>query len=523
LQSKKYMTMKIRDIEDIKRLVDKGESATLELKKTTGQLERGMETVCAFLNGKGGTVMFGITDDKKIVGQEVEDTTKRNIASHIGEIEPAANVAVEYVNIPDSKKQVIVIHVEESRQERPFMYKGRAYMRIESTTSVMPRAVYNEMLFNKDDVKSIWESMVNPNLTIDDLDDNEILKTVRLGIEAGRLPENTGTDIPDILKRFRLESNGMLKNAAAILFAKDEMSEYMQCMVRLARFRGNDKMAFIDNKQVRGNIFYLLNESMSFVFKHLSLSGTIEGLEREEHLSIPYKAIRECIINALCHRSYRAAGTSVGIAIYDDRVEVENPGSFPADWNVENVKYEQRSLPPNPLIANVLYKRKVVENWGRGIGLMIDECVKQGLPEPEFKSEAGFVVVTFRYNSREQDSPKREQDNSKREQDNPKREQDNPKREQDDSLKGSKIETASSKERVKEILVCLTEESMNVKEIMSHLNKKSRNNIMVRYILPALENGYISLAYPDKPTHKEQKYIITSKGRAALGMKAKNM
>lgn len=131
----------------------------------------------------------------------------------------------------------------------------------------------------------------------------------------------------------------------------------------------------------------------------LSLSGTTDTLEREEHLTVPYKAIREGVVNALTHRSYRDAGGSVGIAIYDDRVEIENPGSFPPNWNLEKMMAEHESKPQNPLIATVLYKRKVLESWGRGIGLMISECRREGLPEPIYKTDADSVRLIFRYES----------------------------------------------------------------------------------------------------------------------------
>ena len=76
------------DIEDIKELIAQTENEQVEFKETTGQLERGMETLCAFLNGEGGTVLFGITDKGKIIGQEVADVTKRSIAEAINRLEP---------------------------------------------------------------------------------------------------------------------------------------------------------------------------------------------------------------------------------------------------------------------------------------------------------------------------------------------------------------------------------------------------------------------------------------------------
>ena len=292
---------------------------------------------------------------------------------------------------------MIALHVEESRLNRPFCYKGRPYFRVESVTTTMPQSVYNELLMLRDGAKYRWELFSNADFTLQDIDGNEVLKTVRLGIEYGRLPENTSNNIPVILKKFGLLKNGMLNHAAAVLFANRELVEYPQCLLRLARFRGTNKMVFIDNQRIQGNLFTLLDAAMAFIFKHLSLSGVTEGLEREEHLTIPYKAIREGVINSLCHRIYSVAGGSVGIAIYDDRVEIENPGTFPHDWDMEKMKSEHCSEPQNPLIANVLYKRKLLENWGRGISLMTEECRKANLPEPEFRLSNGFVILIFRY------------------------------------------------------------------------------------------------------------------------------
>ena len=117
--------MKIDNLEEIKNLIAQSENAQVEFKETTGQLDRGMETLCAFLNGTGGTVLFGVTDKGKIIGQEVADSTKRNIAEAINRLEPLSEVQVSYIVLPDSDKSIVVLHVEEARFERPFCYKGR--------------------------------------------------------------------------------------------------------------------------------------------------------------------------------------------------------------------------------------------------------------------------------------------------------------------------------------------------------------------------------------------------------------
>ncbi len=191
--------------------------------------------------------------------------------------------------------------------------------------------------------------------------------------------------------------DGKLNNAAAVLFGKD-LYDYPQCLLRMARFKGTTKEEFIDNQRAAGNIYELLDAAMTFFFKHLSLSGKINGLYREEELSIPYKALRESCINSLCHRSYHHPGSSVSIAIYDDRVEIWNTGTFPEGLPVENLMEEHDSKPQNPIIANVLYKSKILESWGRGISTMVDECKRVGLPVPVFNTDGNSVWVVFKYN-----------------------------------------------------------------------------------------------------------------------------
>ena len=98
--------MNINNIDDIRKLASGDEGGRTEYKLTTGQLERGMETLCAFLNGAGGTVLFGVADKGKIIGQEVSDKTKREIAEAIRFIEPFATIMVSYIGVPDTDKQI---------------------------------------------------------------------------------------------------------------------------------------------------------------------------------------------------------------------------------------------------------------------------------------------------------------------------------------------------------------------------------------------------------------------------------
>jgi len=242
--------MSIDNLDIVKELIADKEGCHVEFKKTTGQLERGMETLCAFLNDTGGTVLFGVTDNGFVAGQEVSDKTKRDIAEAVNRLEPWAAVQISYVSLPDSKKKVIAFHVEDARMSRPFCYRGRAYMRVESVTTTMPQAAYNELLFQREGNAHKWESYFDEHLRLSDLDKAEIKKTVRLGIEYGRLPETTESKIPVILEKLGVFEEGKLRHAAAVLFSNGANPNYPQCLLRLARFRGTNKTVFMDNQRI---------------------------------------------------------------------------------------------------------------------------------------------------------------------------------------------------------------------------------------------------------------------------------
>lgn len=101
------LNMNIDNLDIVKQLIAEKENGQVEFKETTGQLERGMETLCAFLNSEGGTVLFGVTDKGKIIGQEVSDKTKRDIAEAIRRFEPFATLEVSYISIQNTDKSVI--------------------------------------------------------------------------------------------------------------------------------------------------------------------------------------------------------------------------------------------------------------------------------------------------------------------------------------------------------------------------------------------------------------------------------
>ncbi|HWR38066.1 MAG TPA: ATP-binding protein [Patescibacteria group bacterium] len=127
-------------LDEIRRQIVSGESEVLELKKSTGQLTRAGETLCAFLNAAGGRVMIGITPEGRIAGQQVTDKTQQDIANVLRGFEPATQVLVSQAALPESDRVVLILEACPVPEARPYCFEGRPYYRSGTTTAAMPQA-----------------------------------------------------------------------------------------------------------------------------------------------------------------------------------------------------------------------------------------------------------------------------------------------------------------------------------------------------------------------------------------------
>lgn len=382
-------------ISQLKTIVKRGEAEDIEFKKSTALLSHVMQTVCAFLNSTtGGTVLIGVTDDKKIVGQAVSDGTKKEIANELAKIEPNANPKIEYVQLTDNR-YVIALSIKPGALA-PYVYDGRPYIRSQSTTRKMPQEKYELLLHNRRPLSAAWESLTANNCTISDLDKKRIRQIVNKAVAMGRLTDIASHEkVIEVLKKFNLMDGHKLTNAAVILFCKNEQKQFIQSMIKLARFRGIDKSEFIDNKAVHGNLFDLYETSIAFLNTYVPIAGKIEEYTRIDSPAIPVKVLREALINAFCHRDYSSRSGSIDIAVYDDRVEITNIGILPSDITIRELSQKHKSFPRNPLIAHVLYSCGMIERWGRGTIDMIELCKKSGNKPPRFEESTGSFSVTL--------------------------------------------------------------------------------------------------------------------------------
>jgi ATP-dependent DNA helicase RecG len=383
---------------ELEVLVSAGESETLEFKRTTGQRTDAFKTVCAMLNGvQPGMVVFGVKDDGQIVGQDVAATTLEQIAAECRRIDPPAHVEVVPVPV-DERRSAIILHVQGGTGL--YSYDGRPYQRIGPTTSVMPVQRYQQRLGELSHSTNRWENQPAAGIGLDDLDHDEIGRTVGEAVRR-RLVQEPGSNAPEtLLMRLGLLEGKQPLNAAVVLFAKPEALpvRYPQCLLRMARFRGTTKTEFRDHRQVMGNAFELYARGQQFWIDYLPVAGRIvpDQIERIDEPLYPTEALREALINALCHRDYSISGGGIEIAIFDDRLEITSAGGLHFGLTPAMLKKEHRSRLWNPLIANAFYLRGIIEQWGRGTNKIVELATEANLPEPEFEASATEVLVRFR-------------------------------------------------------------------------------------------------------------------------------
>jgi ATP-dependent DNA helicase RecG len=383
--------------QEISNLVGRGESEQLEFKQSSAQFPRAGETLCAFMNGQGGQVLVGVGPDGTVLGQTIADKTFQELAQILRRFDPPIPIESDRVPVGTSELEVLVLRAAPASDTLPCTYDGRPYQRIGTTTSVMPQETYQRLLLERSHSRRRWENE-SADVRIDELDVEEIRRTIQTSIASGRLPADTSSDdLTDVMDRLGLRVRGSLVNAAIVAFGREFLPHYPQCQLRLARFRGKDKDEFLDQRQLHGHAFGLLSEAMQFLTRHLPVAGRIEpGLfERVDAPLFPPVALREALVNAFCHRDYAQAGGAVSLAIYDDRLEIWSSGELPFGMRVEDLKQEHLSRPRNPLIAEVFYRRGLVERWGRGTQKIVELCLRAGHPEPEFLEVAGAVGVRF--------------------------------------------------------------------------------------------------------------------------------
>ena len=349
-------------------------------------IEKISKSICALLNAQGGWVVIGIDDKYNCVGIEnlgIEKDIQNEITNNIYPL-PLVYVQKELYH----GKTVILITVMKGSLT-PYSYKNKYYIKRNDAVVTPSSDEISRLMRDSFAIKSSWESIANLYADKDSLDDNLMNKIYHQGISSGRLVESKN-ELYSILSELQLLDSYEVKNGTVALFSEDIKQYLPQCRVRIQLMsKGKTADKFDDNVTLEGNIFRLLNETISYLKERLpKQSFFLEGkTTRIDDYIYPLEVLDEAVSNALIHRDYSDSLDEVTIFIYSDKIEITNPGRLPENLvKGKNEVLPHGSILRNPLMAEMFYIAGEMEKTGRGMSLISSKMRELGKKLPEWTS-----------------------------------------------------------------------------------------------------------------------------------------
>jgi ATP-dependent DNA helicase RecG len=375
---------------DLPHLLSLPEGKTLEFKRDLSSPDKVIRTIVAFANGAGGTLLIGVTDgSRNVVG--VTDPTKveEQLANLISDrIEP--RLVPELRIIPWRRTYVLEVEAFPS-SSRPHWVKAEGmangtYVRVGSTNRKADSAQVEELkrmvLGRSYDEEAVQE--LNPE-AIDFRAASELFAPVRK-LHRGDL---RSLQLTTTHQRREVPTVGGI-----LLFGLNRREVFPQAFIRAGRFQGTDKSHILDSVEIHSYPAQAVEDALNFVKRNTRRAVEIRGAQNQEVWEFPIVAIREAVINALVHADYSQRSSPMRIAVFSDRIEIDNPGGLPPGLTIEEIHRGISKL-RNRVIARVFHELKLIEQWGSGVQRMTKTCLEAGLPEPLFEEIGSGFRVTF--------------------------------------------------------------------------------------------------------------------------------
>lgn len=362
------------------------ENEEVEFKKTTSEIDAALLSIGAMLNKKGkGRIYFGVKNNGDVIGQQIGDSTLRDISRKISEsIRPMI-----YPSIYEMAENHGVIVVEFNGNDRPYSVNGKFYIRSSDEDRQMDIKELLKEINHTDSSNSIWEKM-DSDETLDDIDENLLREYILKANRCGRIKEEY-TSAKEVMSKLGLYNGNHINNAGKILFSKNK-----PLVLQLGVFASDEMLSYIDIDRQRGNLFELIDKEEQYIRQHMDYAAEIVEFKRVEEPEIPLDAIREIVLNSFCHSSF---DLSVNNKVYltPTRIVIFNPGTFPAGYTPDDFAYNGvMSVLRNPLISQILYYSNEIDAWSSGFKRVYDLCKRKHIKTAYSKNDQGFAFTFFR-------------------------------------------------------------------------------------------------------------------------------
>lgn len=346
-----------------------------------------LKQICGFANACGGSIHIGCDNDGDVIGLEdakhLLEALPNKIRDNLGIIADVNLKSIDdryYIEINTPPYQIGV------------SYKGVYYYRSGSTLQALTGPALESFLMKKRGLT--WDNLPLPAFSLSDIDDGAVNLFKKMAAKTGRINRGLLDESNDILlEKLHLKNGDYLTNGAMLLFSKDPEKWQLGAFVKIGFFETNADLLYQD--EVHGSLFEQINKIIETLnLKYMKAKISYEGFQREENYFVPNDALREALLNALCHKQYQT-GIPIQVSVHKNELFIYNPGALPENWTSANLMQKHASRPYNPSIAHAFYLAGLIESWGRGIEKICASCLAQNMPTPTFEITPGDIMIGF--------------------------------------------------------------------------------------------------------------------------------
>lgn len=368
-------------------LLRRPEGKTLEFKRDLSSPAGVLRTIVAFANTAGGTILIGVEDGtRRVCGVVDPVAVEERLASLIADsITPRVLPDIEVR--PYRRSHLLVIQVFPSASRPHHLTKAGpeagTFVRVGSTNRRADDALIAELRrFARGDA---YDEQPLPALDSEAID-------FRVASESfAPVRRLTRRDLQTLRLTTPYQGRIVPTVGGVLLFGRQRLTHFPDAWIQAGRFRGTDRAQIVDHVDLKGSLLTAIRDAVGFVEKHLTRGVVIGQTTRVDRWSIPPVAVREAIINAVAHADYSQQGAPIRLAIFDDRVEIENPGLLPFGLTVADLPLGISKL-RNRVLGRVCHELGLVEQWGSGVQRMMAACREAGLAPPDLEE----VGIRFR-------------------------------------------------------------------------------------------------------------------------------
>lgn len=351
------------------------------------------ETLVAFANGDGGTIVIGVDEHGKPVGKVYPEDIENGLRRAEVMCRPPVHTGWEQIDLAGAS--VVAVTVTRS-VELHSLGDGRVVIRMGAENRPLAGDAIRQLAATKSSGE--FEIEIVPGAHRSDLDDEVIAEYIAKREDRQR---RRITATPDELLHEigAVDDHGQPTVVGVLLFGKHPQQFLPQTGVVFVKFIGTEPRGegglpgYGRREELTGPLARVIESAWDVVWEEMHVGAVVKGLEREERTEYPPFAVRECLVNAVCHRDYRLKGRRIEIRMFADRMEVISPGGLPGFITVDNLVEEHFSR--NPRLVSGLFQWGYIEELGLGIDRMIEEMTQAGHRPPQFKAQPYSFTVTL--------------------------------------------------------------------------------------------------------------------------------